>query len=81
MSTQPIRRRTTAISRSTTTGTNSNSNSFWGTLAGYASELAPVAGPLLDAIGQTANAIDRAEQRSRYLEAAAPEEEEEDWNE
>ena len=66
MSTQPTRRRTTAISRSTTTGTNSNS--FWGTLAGYANELAPVAGPLLDAIGQTANAIDRAEQRSRCLE-------------
>jgi hypothetical protein len=32
--------------------------------------LAPVAGPLLDAIGQTANAIDRAERQSRSLEAA-----------
>ena len=65
MSTKPTRRRTTAISRST------NSNSFWGTLAGYANELAPVAGPLLDAIGQTANAIDRAEQRGRCVKAAA----------
>ena len=42
---------------------------FWGTIATYASELAPVAGPLLDAIGQTATAIDRAERRNRSLEA------------
>lgn len=44
-------------------------NGFWGTIATYASELAPVAGPLLDAIGQTATAIDRAERRNRSLEA------------
>lgn len=64
MSTKPTSRRTMAISCST------NSKSFWGTLACYASELAPVAGPLLDAIGQTASAIDRAELSSRCLEGA-----------
>lgn len=43
---------------------------FWSTIAAYTSELAPVAGPLLDAIGQTATAIDRAERQTRALEAA-----------
>ncbi|MBM5801294.1 MAG: hypothetical protein FJ077_10790 [Cyanobacteria bacterium K_DeepCast_35m_m2_023] len=73
MSTKPTSRRTMAISRST----NTSRNSFWGTLAGYASELAPVAGPLLNAIGQTADAIDRAEQRNRCVEAS--EEAAEEW--
>ena len=44
---------------------------FWTTLANYATELAPVAGPLLEAIGHTANAIDRADRRNRSLEAEA----------
>jgi hypothetical protein len=44
---------------------------FWTTIATYATELAPMAGPLLEAIGQTAKAIDRADQRNRSLEAEA----------
>lgn len=44
---------------------------FWTTLATYATELAPVAGPLLEAIGFTAKAIDRADRRNRSLEAEA----------
>ena len=44
--------------------------SFWSTIASYTSELAPVAGPLLEAIGQTASAIDRAERQTRAIEAA-----------
>ena len=42
---------------------------FWTTIATYATELAPMAGPLLEAIGQTASAIDRADRRNRCLEA------------
>ena len=42
----------------------------------YSSELAHVAGPLLEAIGQTANAIERAERQNRALEAAS-----EEWEE
>jgi hypothetical protein len=57
-------------SRSALATNYSSSNSFWSTIASYANELAPVAGPLLNAIGQTADAIDRAERRSRSLEAA-----------
>jgi hypothetical protein len=65
MSNKPKRRGRSALA------TNySSSNSFWSTIASYATELAPVAGPLLDAIGQTANAIDRADRQSRSLEAA-----------
>ena len=56
--------------------TTSPSHSFWGTIASYATEIAPVAGPLLDAIGQTASAIDRAERQSKSLEAAWEEVEE-----
>ena len=52
------------------------SHSFWGTIASYATEIAPVAGPLLDAIGQTASAIDRAKRQSKSLEAAWEEVEE-----
>ncbi|MFM8524391.1 MAG: hypothetical protein ACKOCM_02025 [Cyanobacteriota bacterium] len=69
MTTKPSRRGSTALTR--TTG---SSSSFWGTLASYASELATVAGPLLEAIGQTANAIERAERRNRLLEAGWEEE-------
>jgi hypothetical protein len=63
MSNKPTRR-----SRSAHRATSSGS--FWSTIASYANELAPVAGPLLDAIGQTAHAIERAERQSRSLEAA-----------
>jgi len=44
---------------------------FWTSIATYTTELAPVAGPLLEAIGRTANAIDRAERWNRCLEAKA----------
>lgn len=42
---------------------------FWTTIATFATELAPMAGPLLEAIGNTAQAIDRADRRNRCLEA------------
>jgi hypothetical protein len=71
MSTRPKLR-----SRSALATTRPGSGSFWGTIASYATEIAPVAGPLLDAIGQTANAIDRAERLSKSLEAAWEEVEE-----
>ena len=45
-------------------------DNFWSTIAAYSSELAHVAGPLLEAIGHTANAIERAERQNRALEAA-----------
>ena len=51
-------------------------DNFWSAIAAYSSELAHVAGPLLDAIGQTANAIERAERQNRALEAAS-----EEWEE
>ena len=41
---------------------------FWTTLATYATELAPVAAPLLEAIGLTAKAIERADRKNRSLE-------------
>jgi len=41
--------------------------SFWTTLSAYASELAPVAGPLLTAVSETASAIDRAGNQSQTL--------------
>jgi hypothetical protein len=69
MSNKPTRRNRSA-------GHASSSDSFWSTIASYANELAPVAGPLLDAIGQTADAIDRADRQSRSLEAAWEEVEE-----
>ena len=45
-------------------------DNFWSTIAAYSSELAHVAGPLLEAIGHTAKAIERAERPTRALEAA-----------
>ena len=36
------------------------SDNFWSTLASYCQELAPVAGPLLSAVGDTASAVERA---------------------
>lgn len=47
------------------------SSSFWTSLASYCNELAPVAGPLLGAIGETANAVDRAGRQTGALRAAS----------
>jgi hypothetical protein len=58
----------------------SPSSSFWGSIAAYARELAPVAGPLLEAIGQTAGAIERVEQSNRCLEAALADENDGIWS-
>ncbi|MCT0218237.1 hypothetical protein KQ304_04350 [Synechococcus sp. CS-1329] len=63
MSHKPKRRRSSTISASA-------QDNFWSTVAAYSSELAHVAGPLLEAIGQTANAIERADRQNRALEAA-----------
>ena len=41
--------------------------SFWTALATYCQELAPVAGPLLSAVGDTADAVDRAGRPSKTL--------------
>ena len=76
MSNKPKRR-----SRSALATTRASSGTFWGTIASYAAEIAPVAEPLLDAIGQTANAIDKAERKSRSLVAVWEELEEENcWS-
>ena len=69
MSHKPKRRNSSTISASA-------QDNFWSTVAAYSSELAQVAGPLLEAIGQTANAIERAERQNRALEAAS-----EEWEE
>ena len=63
MSHKPKRRSSSTISASA-------QDNFWSTIAAYSSELAHVAGPLFEAIGQTANAIERAERQTRALEAA-----------
>ena len=62
------------VSRAISRSNRSNEENIWGTIASYANELASVAGPLLAAIGQTAEAINRAEQRNRCLEAECMEE-------
>ena len=62
--------------RNSSTISASAQDNFWGTVAAYSSELAHVAGPLLEAISQTANAIERAERQNRALEAAW-----EEWDE
>ena len=49
--------------------------SFWGTIANYANELVPVAGPLLTALGETASAIERAEQSNRCMRVELAEKE------
>lgn len=61
MSNKPTRRSRSALK-------TTSIDSIWTTIASYANELAPVAGPLLDAIGQTADAIDRAERQHRSIE-------------
>jgi hypothetical protein len=43
--------------------------SLWSTLATYATELAPIAGPLLESIAHTATAIERADRRCRVIDA------------
>lgn len=45
---------------------------FWTTLATYCSELAPVTGPLLNALGETASAIERADRSTSSLKDASP---------
>jgi hypothetical protein len=40
---------------------------FWTSLASYCQELAPVAGPLLSAVGDTATAVDRAGRSTKAL--------------
>jgi hypothetical protein len=47
------------------------SSSFWTSLASYCNELAPVAGPLLGAIGETASAVDRAGRQTQSLRASS----------
>lgn len=44
---------------------------FWVALASYCQELAPVAGPLLSAVGDTAEAVDRAGRSSSALRASS----------
>jgi len=39
---------------------SNDNNNLWSSLATYCSELAPVAGALLGAVGETAAAVDRA---------------------
>lgn len=47
---------------------------FWSTISDFCTELAPVSGPLLSVLGETAAAIDRANNPPRQLKsAAAPE--------
>jgi hypothetical protein len=45
--------------------------SFWTSLASYCQELAPVAGPLLSAVGDTAEAVDRAGRQTKALRSAS----------
>jgi len=47
------------------------SSNFWTSLATYCQELAPVAGPLLSAVGDTADAVDRAGRQSSSLRASS----------
>lgn len=42
-------------------------SSFWSSLATYCEELAPVAGPLLGAVGATADAVERANTQTKAL--------------
>ena len=44
---------------------------FWASLASYASELAQVAGPLLEAVAQTAHAMDRAQQGGPVIDTSS----------
>jgi hypothetical protein len=46
------------------------SQSFWSSVSTYCEELAPVAGPLLAAVGATADAIERADKQTKSLNAS-----------
>ena len=72
MTNRPTRRRSAQVARVTT------ENGIWSAIATYAKELAPVAGPLLEAISHTAMAVERAEHSKRCLVAEL--EEEEEWD-
>lgn len=72
MTNKPRRRATGAI----TPQEPNARNSFWATIASYANELAPVAGPLLTALGETAGAIERAEQSNQCIRVELAEDEE-----
>lgn len=47
------------------------SQSFWTTLASYCNELAPVTGPLLSAVADTAHAVERASNQTTALNASS----------
>jgi hypothetical protein len=47
------------------------SQSFWTSLSSYCQELAPVAGPLLAAVGDTADAVDRAGRQTKSLRTSS----------
>ena len=72
MTNKPTRRRSAPVARVAA------ANGIWSTIATYAKELAPVAGPLLEAISQTAMAVERAEHSNRCLVAEL--EEEKEWD-
>jgi len=46
-------------------------SSFWATLASYCTELAPVSGPLLTAVAETAQAVERASTPGSTLRASS----------
>ena len=71
MTNKPTRRLSAEVARATT------ERGIWSTVATYAKELAPVAGPLLEAIGHTALAVERAEHSNRCLMTEL--EEEKEW--
>lgn len=45
--------------------------SFWATLASYCTELAPVSGPLLSAVAETAQAVERASMQITALRSSS----------
>ncbi len=67
MTNKPTRRRSTAFIQAST------ESGIWSTIATYAYELAPVAGPLIEAMGKSASAIDRAMKRNHCVEATVNE--------
>jgi hypothetical protein len=64
MTNKSTRRRSTAFIRAST------ESGIWSIIATYAYELARVAGPLIEAMGKSASAIDRALKRNHCEEAA-----------
>lgn len=47
------------------------STSFWAQLSTYCHELAPVVGPLFEAVGHTAGAVQRASKQTKALPTSA----------